>query len=289
MKTIQIITILILLSFVEGNSTNKEHTDIKTITINPDAINQSIDLSPLLDDSFDIIPLETREECLISDIKKMELHNDKIFISDRTNQTIFIFDTTGKFIKNIGKKGNGPGEYAYLGDFFLIGDSIFIQDTYRKKYIIYDINKSSFSEIPYQTQHHETIPFGNKLYFISNYFESELGNYNLFLFNLQTLKTEKKQLPFSPEKSNLSWRHLHYASKYEDKALLIYPVNDTIYEVSKDKVSPKYLIQFTTRNLPESSISENKENLYRVYPSTEISKGIRLYSKHKKFHTWVLY
>ncbi len=42
-----------------------------------------------------------------------------------------------------------------------------------------------------------------------------------------------------------------YDSQYQDTAFLIYPFNDTIYEVSSKGAQPFYTIDFTQRNLPD--------------------------------------
>ncbi|TAL68751.1 MAG: 6-bladed beta-propeller [Bacteroidetes bacterium] len=58
-----------------------------------------------------IIPLETKENSVIGLIHQMDIFENFIIIHDLFNHNIFIFDIDGKFLKKIGKRGNGPGEY----------------------------------------------------------------------------------------------------------------------------------------------------------------------------------
>ena len=99
------------------------------------------------------------ENCLISDIKKLEFYKNRIFISDRINAKIFVFDSEGNFLRAIGKQGRGPGEYSYMGDFSFKGDSVIIQDLSRKKYIVYDLYSSGYREILYDPHHLEVVVF----------------------------------------------------------------------------------------------------------------------------------
>ncbi len=75
-----------------------------------------------------IIPIETRNECLISQIFKIILYGDKIFIKDKIGK-LFVFKINGKYLYEIGKKGRGPGEYIELRDFDIDKDgNIYILD-----------------------------------------------------------------------------------------------------------------------------------------------------------------
>ena len=65
---------------------------------------------------FKAIPLETKNECLISNILKIRICEGKMFLLDKRN-SLMVFNTSGKFLYTIGKMGKGPGEYLELRDF----------------------------------------------------------------------------------------------------------------------------------------------------------------------------
>ena len=50
---------------------------LNEILIDPEVVEEYLDLSEILQDSIEIIPLETTEQCLISDIKQIELIKTK--------------------------------------------------------------------------------------------------------------------------------------------------------------------------------------------------------------------
>ena len=84
--------------------------DIKRNIENVKALNLSTIGEDLL-----YIPLETTPKCLIQYIKKVELTDLFIFISEGTR--LLQFDSKGNFIRQIGAAGRGPEEYLSVGDF----------------------------------------------------------------------------------------------------------------------------------------------------------------------------
>jgi hypothetical protein len=56
------------------------------------------------------IPLETNDSCLLSNISYLCLTQENIFISD--TKVLYQFDENGRFIRQIGKIGRGPGEHG---------------------------------------------------------------------------------------------------------------------------------------------------------------------------------
>ncbi len=82
-----------------------------------------IDLNENQDVSFydvfqevDAIQLETSEHSYISRINKVLHHQKKLFAFDSSRQVIFCFSENGEFLRQIGRQGNGPGEYNHVSD-----------------------------------------------------------------------------------------------------------------------------------------------------------------------------
>ena len=249
--------------------------NIKEILINPEEVEAFWDLSVRLNDSVDIISLEVTDECLISAIGKFEYYKDYIFISDRTNAKIFMFSSTGKFIKSIGNFGKGPGRYSSLGDFSFKGDSIVVQDAFNDSYIIYDFFSDAYREVSCDVHGVEFVLFDNIAYVISNYYQSKYGSYNLFCYDFNTGNLIEPGISFQEEWTKLrsAYGLKRYSDKYNDTGLLIYPLNDTIYTINKEGVFPSYLVHFTERSLPEELNIKNEE-LYRYVHKNRYLKGL---------------
>lgn len=87
-----VIFLLLIIACLLGGCSSKpngmiQNEDIKEILINPDKVEAYLDLSEIVD-SMEIIPLETTEKCLISEIDRIEIYQDLIYVSDRTNAKI---------------------------------------------------------------------------------------------------------------------------------------------------------------------------------------------------------
>jgi hypothetical protein len=51
-----------------------------------------------------------------------------LFVADMTTNRIVMFDSTGTYVRTIGRKGAGPGEYRVPGGLGWLGDTLFVLD-----------------------------------------------------------------------------------------------------------------------------------------------------------------
>lgn len=55
-------------------------------------------------------------------------HDGSVAVGDQSNASIMFYDSTGKFIKSVGRLGGGPGEFGMLGEVLHCGDSLYAHD-----------------------------------------------------------------------------------------------------------------------------------------------------------------
>ena len=67
----------------------------------------------------ELIPLETNRESLIMLVTKIKYHCNTFYLLDHRQGALLFFDDTGKYIDKIHRKGQGPGEYQFIYDFFI--------------------------------------------------------------------------------------------------------------------------------------------------------------------------
>lgn len=91
----------------------------------------------------DRVELETTPNSLMGEvIHQIEISEGYYFIKHGTSgqeTKLFKFDTKGRFIQQIGKKGKGPGEYNYLFDFAIL-DGIKILMVDHKRILTYNMD-----------------------------------------------------------------------------------------------------------------------------------------------------
>ena len=134
--------VLIILCIVACSDRKPRHTgELPVIDVIGNMNNlQRVYMSDLFS-SIELIPLETREDCLL-DFGNRPLLNDSIIIMIGDNfRRLFAFDrTTGEFLNQIGGQGQGPQEFVRPGcTFFSINNpTVFVTD--RGRFLEYNFN-----------------------------------------------------------------------------------------------------------------------------------------------------
>ena len=82
------------------------------------------------------IPLETKDECLISSIFMIKIADSLIYINNNRQQ-LLVFGMDGKFKYQIGDQGKGPGEFLEINDFIIDKNNIELLDF--KKILTYSL------------------------------------------------------------------------------------------------------------------------------------------------------
>ena len=89
----------------------------------------------LLESGSRFIPLETNDDCLISNRSKMIKH-DRVYIQD--NHRILVFDPDGGYLSQVNRRGRGPEEYPEIRDFSVFNDKIYVLSRVNKSIYVYD-------------------------------------------------------------------------------------------------------------------------------------------------------
>lgn len=112
------IIFFILVIIVCYSCNTKQKHDFKGMTLKVNLTEQNISLKDLFS-HIEVIPLETKDSCLIIDIEKIIPYQNTFYIFDQRKPAIYVFNEDGSFLKEIAKKGEGPGEYQAIVDLLL--------------------------------------------------------------------------------------------------------------------------------------------------------------------------
>lgn len=66
---------------------------------------------------IEVVALETIDESLLTYVDKIIEYKNRYYVLDKMQKSVFVFDGEGRYLQQIGKAGNGPGEYTRLHDF----------------------------------------------------------------------------------------------------------------------------------------------------------------------------
>ena len=222
----KIISIVLFLSvFVMLVSCQKQKTEWKgtieevdgiTVVKNPEEPMYGEDVFSL-EEELSIGEAEGREEYMFSEIGTIAVDDEeRIYISDRKETHIKVFDKDGVYLITIGRKGQGPGEFERISG---------IQITHQKELLVFDMNTRRISFFSGDGKLIETLsisklqPFeinmNSKRNFIiksvtldimTNKSISELKIYDTNLSLLKTIATPSPSNIFNPFESFFIWK-----------------------------------------------------------------------------------
>lgn len=137
-----LINIIVLLLFCQSLKDYVNHisADPYVIEIGTNYHNVKPILLSTFGKKITYIPLETKPECLIQRIYKVELSDSYIFIQDFNK--LLVFDRAGKFVRQIGTTGRGPGEQTYLSCFCIdpLKNEVFVVSLNPNKFDVFSFN-----------------------------------------------------------------------------------------------------------------------------------------------------
>lgn len=273
MRNVLIIAICILLVKIV-NSQGVLKVDIQSII----DVHSEIKCSDFID-SFQYVILETNNDCLIDKNPTVHLLSDYIVVS--TNSECLLFSNTGKFIRKVGAKGKGPGEYRnnlHLVDYF--NNTIFFKG-WTNNIIEYDIEGNYLRdiEIPYYDGSFKSpsfpIHFAIKDNNLVCYFSNITGNEQKLLIELN-------------KETNKIINHISNHNIFENKSIVFntteaffYEFNDELFfkEIYNDTV----FMLFQTKMFPHIIFNSGKFKLkYEMKWTGDLSSN-------KYFRTWNIF
>lgn len=125
--------------------------------------NRDLEVESIIDD-YEYVPLETTEKSVIGMIDEVLNDSDQLFFVDYTHDKILSFDREGRFICQIGERGNGHGEYVTMENCALNKGT--------KEICILDWSTKRLQFYSYQGKYTRTVPmyyYHEAVAFIDNY------------------------------------------------------------------------------------------------------------------------
>ena len=229
--------------------------------------------------NFKIRPLATIDSALIGRIAKIIYYENNLFIMDKKQKAIFIYNMDGEFIRKIRKVGRGPEEYLCISDFTINQFNNHIEMTDGRSLRSYDfygnfIGKENIQAETGKFVHCITVIDSSTVAFLS--FNEEAGasiysrDKKKFVVSQSLVPAwNKRKIPFqtaSPLYNNNN--HNIYFEGFSNK----------IYQIDKNGFSLKYEWDFGDYNFNYDKpplVNEFK----KVSSSNEFIKNKNLYNK----------
>lgn len=214
--------------------------------------------------SADFIKLdaETNDQ-LIKNIDAMKVEDEHIFI--KSNQAIFIFNVSGKFVNKISKRGKAPGEYSRMTDFYIDPKLKYIEinDFDQKKIIRYDMFGNFISEWKHNLIVQKFTKINEIYLFYCSSFINDISNRRLLFIKENDKKPFNEYFKIS---KNEAW-YLYIEdytnfSVFNNNNSFLFSQNDTVYSIIENTIKPRYVVNFLGNNIPNKYYDKNYDNIF---------------------------
>ena len=198
-----------------------------------------------------VVLLETKPECVVQNIRSLEIYKEDIYILDDRANKLYVFDGNGKFKRTISSPGRGHGEYMKLADFSVdrTKDIIYLLDEATDEILKFSLDDYKFlSSIKAVQNGYLTYcmqEIGGKIY-LNRSSVSEKEKYELREIDERNGKQMGKFLK-SDDYNNgwnfpLSLEHSNFYSKNSQSPKYIGLFSNLIMNVTADGVSAAYIV-----------------------------------------------
>lgn len=199
-----------------------------------------------------VIPLETVGDALIGEIDKLEMDDSHIVILDKQMRTVWLFGIDGKFIRKIGRLGNGPKEYVSLDDmcFDKENGTVWIWDRIKQVMLEYDLAGDFLKEVATGFSSNVFAKTNEGFWLYYSYLKNPDNN-SLILVNeemdhlVKGFFATKETFPVSLSSGFTSWAGKEY---------FYFPLSNVLYSLDGTEARPYIEFDFGERTLPYSKI-----------------------------------
>ncbi len=227
-------------SDIEGFTTIIEATDKSGVDVPADIVN-----------NVRAVVLEETEHSIIGHIDKMIYDRGRFYVLDRKmNKGIYVFNSDGSFLFNIGRVGRGHGEYIEPTDFVIADTLVLVLDEFGKKFVRYGLDGT------YRGQNRLNAVFTNiactengRLIMAKagdNSNQNELRDYELFQIDIEGNILRK----YYKNEYSMNFSAGNELVAFGDKIYYARALRPGVCEVDTSGFRMKYAFDFGNKNLP---------------------------------------
>lgn len=240
-----------------GGCTTNALKETDTICIK-ECIVESIGINDFMD-NIEYVAFRDYDSVLIGEPQKVLLCDDVIFVSDQKG--VYQISKDGHCIGSLEKYGRGPGEYLGILDFIVEQKHIYLLDNNRK-ILKYTISGEFMSSAILDF-------FPASLYFMdSSLIVTSACQSDVDKFHILDIESFAEKYSFQEiNEHELSWRHIRGQSNfyaYGGAVLFHEPMNDVIYSIDSQELTPVVRIDLYGRNAPQSFWSGEFNSVYDI-------------------------
>jgi hypothetical protein len=241
------ILIILVLSVYCSSGNKNINTDIKILKL-PKSGKEMLMTSSFADTVI-YIPLEKTAKSLIDDIESIWMNDSVILIESK--HELLMFNLNGKFIRQIGKKGRGPGEYGGIFSFVVARDTIYLSSPGRRGFLRYTLDGTFCDEVILK---YEPVCFSttaDEKLAVFNEFDGKVYVYNNGFNMPDTIVVEYGVSELRLIRSAMGGAPLTTCFQKTSSGLLFNDyLNDTVWNITGNKKEPVFILDTKDKLLP---------------------------------------
>jgi hypothetical protein len=226
----------------------------EVISINPHEAKEYVNLSEIAD-SIKCIRLQPAADDIMGRIRDIIIRKKYIYAVDFSQEIVFVFDKTGQFVTKLNKKGQGPGEYVWLGNVFVDDNEEYMEVMDMGKGTILKYTNISFELV-------ESLHIPNNRFPVNNNFRKNGGYYyfeSYLLANVINDKHIQGGVVIVDDKYNMKVlfdkktetnnyfyyiRNESFAQNDRNELFVSMPYDNTFYRLEKGEAYPVFTVDF---------------------------------------------
>lgn len=224
------------------------------------------------------IVLETTDNSLLNRVDRIAFLDDYLYVLER-GRGLFQFNKSGKFLKMIGDKGIGPGEYMRPSDLTVdaVGKKIYLLDSQAQTVLRYNMNGEYENSV--KLKNSKTISnyiqyFNGELY--TDLYSFENSDESCLLSKIDINTGSRIALYLRASQYNKGWNELFFTerswfiSSLMGNPKFMHLFMDTIFEIGKEGPMPYITLQSKNLTTKEYMISQREKG----YDASKIYDGL---------------
>lgn len=280
----RIITILFvsLLYSCNPNTLNTEvpyltHGEVKVINVD---MSNKVPFDDVVE-NLQYVKLEENDNALFTYISKFRVYKDRIYVLDHyTTKTVFVFDTSGKYINSINNIGRANNEFLGIVnmEFDYVNEELILDDDMGGKLLFYDRDGNFIRTLSknWRREDYAMMPDG-KLARGRNLTTHLLGAAGTSKNQMLVMADTVSAIDLTCKSNALLTLPNSLIATFNGNAIFIPELSDTIYVVTSEGYYPKYRV-----NIPE----KNKLPL-EIFSKYDNDSGVSEYERTKGMtFTW---
>ncbi len=197
---------------------------------------------------IEMISLEFTDESILSEIKKIVISDDYVFVMEKSNQKgIYVFNRKGNFLYRIGTRGQGPKEFIDLSDFSLNEEEklVYLYDLQRKKILTFSFQNQFVGEVQ-MNYFADKFEYQNGLFYLYR----ENPSFGDPLYSLVVKDKNGKTVgKYYPSLNDSPLIHKCIFRKTEKNILFAQHMNDSIFSLTNERMNPIYYIDYGAKKM----------------------------------------